>query len=348
MKFSAFKKPLIVTAVSAIAVSGALLTNTAFAAEGKKNLEAVYRSIKIVYNNQKVAMDAQLEPFLVNGTTYIPLRYAGEVFNKKIDWDPNTNTINVTDKESANGISREAQTIINEMNREITSLKSQLNNAKTEITEKEKDIAALQKQIETLNSQLAAANEVDLDDIEDELNDEYEDYKDTDGKITLKGDEKEITVTIRLDSNAWDALSTSSQESYLEDIVDDILKEADDAEITGIVRSKSDSSTLATFTVDDGDIEMEDFAELLEELEDELNDDYGDYENIDLTITLSGDVDEISIKVTVNESDWGDLSSSEKKSLYNDLLDDVQKEFEDADVEGDVYSSTGTRLASFN
>jgi len=372
MKFIAAKKAVIVSVVSAVALSGALLANPAFAAEGKKKIDAVYRNIKLMYNNKQVSVDASLEPFILNGTTYIPLRYAGELFNKEIAWDSKTNTINVKDKENAsNGggnagggnTSDESQRIITDLYAQISSLQSKLNTANAEVTDREKQIAALEDQavtlknqikaledeVKKLNAQLSKKEEVDLGDLEDELNDDYADYENTNGDIDLKGDSEKLTVTIKVDATAWAALSESEQEDYLQDIVDDIIDETGEIDISGTVKNRSNSTTLIAFAVDGDDVEMDDISERLEELEEELNDDYGDYEGIDLTIELSGDKEEIAIKVTVTEADWGTLNSSERNELYEELLESVKDEFEDAEVEGDVYAATGNkRLASFD
>lgn len=345
MKMKLGKKSVVISMLSAVLVSGALLANTSFAAATKKNLEVYYNNIKVKYNNQEVSIDASLEPFLVDGSTFIPLRKMGEVFGKKVTWDAATYTVNVEDASPAADQSK-----VDELNSQIESLKAQLATATSQVAEKDAQIATLQSKVTSLESALAAANnDTDLDDLEDELNDDYEDYKETESKITLSGDEDDITVTVKVDPDVWDDLTSTVQESFLQDIVDDILDEFDDADVAGTVKSNSDSSELLSFTVDSGgDVDIGDTEADLDDLEDELNDDYGTYNSVTLSITLTGDEDDITIKVYMTESEWNSLSSSKQNSLEDALTDAVEDEFEDADVKGYVYDSDdGSKLDSF-
>lgn len=57
-----------------------------------KNVQANYHDVKVKYNGATVTTD--IEPFIVNGTTYIPVRMMAGVFNKDIAWDGSTYTIN--------------------------------------------------------------------------------------------------------------------------------------------------------------------------------------------------------------------------------------------------------------
>lgn len=333
------KKTVAVAALSTMAVSSVLLTTPSFAMQAQKSLEVVYNNIKITYNNQEVAMDTALEPFLVDGSTFIPLRKMGEVFDKNVTWDAATYTVNVTDKTPA-----VSQSTVDELKKQVSDLTAQLNTAKASLQEKETLVANLQKQVATLSGSTAS-----LDDLEDELNEDYEDYKDTDSTISLDGDKNDINVTIKVTADKWNDLSSSVQKSYLQKIVDDIVDEFDNADVDGKVKSKSDSSMILTFTKDSNDdVDIDSDADL-DDLEDELNDDYGDYKGVNLNVKLSGDKNEITIKVYMTDEDWDSLSNSEINTLEDKLLDAVKDEFDGADINGYVYDSdnTSTRLDSF-
>jgi len=345
MKRNFVKTSLAVLTASAVVLSGGLLANTTYAWEGKRNLEAFYKNIRIIYNNQEVAIDSRLEPFLLNGSTFIPLRYMGEVFDKEVGWDPVTYTVTVKDKKNTSAETQ--QMTINYLNGQVATLKKQLEEAQAKVAEKDKKIADLQKQVDSLKKQLSRKTEVDLDDLEDELNDDYKNYRDTNSSITLSGDKDKITVTIKVDANAWESLTTASKHSFLQDIVDDILDEAEDAEISGTVKSRGNSKVLLAFTVDDDEVVIDDWEGRMKDLEEKLNDRYGDYEDLDLTIELSGDTEDVTIKVTVDEEDWKDLSSSKQSRLQSKLVEDVKKEFDDANVKGYIYNPSGKRLKTF-
>lgn len=98
------------------------------------------------------------------------------------------------------------------------------------------------------------ATGADLEDLEDELN---EDYYDTDGiddvYITLDGDEEDIDLTIEVDAGDWDDLDEDEKIDFLQDIVDDILYEFEDAEIDGTVEDADRGTRLDTFYVDGSD-----------------------------------------------------------------------------------------------
>ena len=74
-----------------------------FAAEIYKQLEVTYRDIKIEIDGETVTpKDAAgniVEPFASNGTTYLPVRAIGEALGKEVDWDNETSTVIIKDKE---------------------------------------------------------------------------------------------------------------------------------------------------------------------------------------------------------------------------------------------------------
>lgn len=71
-------------------VMGAILFGTAwsFAATGTKNVAVRYANIKIVVDGTLVKTD--LEPFLLDGRTYVPLRVAAEALGQEVGWENNT------------------------------------------------------------------------------------------------------------------------------------------------------------------------------------------------------------------------------------------------------------------
>lgn len=84
-------------------IIGATLTTATigFAENGVKGIEAYYKNIKVKING--VTKESEKEPFIVDGSTYVPLRFISEAFNKDVNWDGKTNTVLITDKkETAN------------------------------------------------------------------------------------------------------------------------------------------------------------------------------------------------------------------------------------------------------
>jgi len=67
------------------------------AAATTKQITANYNDIKIVIDGDlitpKDATGKVVEPFIVNGTTYLPVRAMCEAIGKKVEWEGKTNTV---------------------------------------------------------------------------------------------------------------------------------------------------------------------------------------------------------------------------------------------------------------
>jgi hypothetical protein len=79
-----------------VVVAALLVSGTALAASTQR-LDAVFNSIKLFVDGKEVTpKDSEgrtVEPFAVNGTTYLPVRAVAEALGKEVSWDGNTNTI---------------------------------------------------------------------------------------------------------------------------------------------------------------------------------------------------------------------------------------------------------------
>jgi len=73
---------------------------TVFAAPVQRAVTAVFSNIRIMINgNELVPRDAEgniVEPFMIDGTTYLPVRAISEAFGMVVGWDGATQTINLT------------------------------------------------------------------------------------------------------------------------------------------------------------------------------------------------------------------------------------------------------------
>lgn len=210
------------------------------AAVTTKNVQANYHDIKVNYNGSLVS--TQIEPFIINGTTYISLRMMAGVFNKNVAWDGNTYTINVTDNTDPR----------------IASLQA-------EIASKEAKIKDLQEQLDKAEKNNDDEDDVDdrIADLEDSLNDDYGDFADLDWSISLSGDEDDIDVEIEIDlseyQDDYDDLDSSDIEDLVNDVVSDIWDEFEDADIDGVIIDSDSDDELHEFNGDasSGDIELD-------------------------------------------------------------------------------------------
>ena len=83
-------------------VLGALLTSgMVFAKNIRETIDAVYMNVKLVIDGEEIVpKDVNgnvVEPFIYNGTTYLPVRAIGEAFDKDVHWDGETATVYVGD-----------------------------------------------------------------------------------------------------------------------------------------------------------------------------------------------------------------------------------------------------------
>lgn len=68
-------------------------TSISFAQGIYKNISVVENSVKIVVNGQTISTPN----FLVNGTTYVPLRAVTESLGQNVNWDEKTRTVSINE-----------------------------------------------------------------------------------------------------------------------------------------------------------------------------------------------------------------------------------------------------------
>lgn len=80
--------------LAALAALGVIATaSAAWASTGSQNIQVIYRNIKLVVNGVPVQTSA--EPFIYNGTTYLPVRAVSEALGQDVSWDGETSTVYV-------------------------------------------------------------------------------------------------------------------------------------------------------------------------------------------------------------------------------------------------------------
>lgn len=88
------KKRRILVAVLCCAFA---LVTAAYATNATKTIQAAYMSIKLVIDGVPVtpkdSNGTTVEPFIYNGTTYLPVRAVGEALGKQVGWDGKTKTV---------------------------------------------------------------------------------------------------------------------------------------------------------------------------------------------------------------------------------------------------------------
>ena len=78
-------------------VIGMMLASTSYAIVGTITKELTYNNIKITLNGNEVnptdANGNYAEPFIIEGTTYLPVRGIANVLGLHVDWDGESNTV---------------------------------------------------------------------------------------------------------------------------------------------------------------------------------------------------------------------------------------------------------------
>ena len=79
-----------------------LIASVTYAASNTKTIEALYNNIKIYVDGVKIdpkdANGNTVEPFIYNGTTYLPVRAVGEAIGKTVTWDGTTQSVYLGEK----------------------------------------------------------------------------------------------------------------------------------------------------------------------------------------------------------------------------------------------------------
>ncbi len=316
------KKPLILTLIVALVFAAVVLPASALGTA--KSILATY-GVQIDYNGR--ILTGSPAPFIVNGSTYVPLRMLMETFgDKNITWDAASQKVMISSR--LGPMDNMYMQQITLQNLEITNLQTQ------------------NKQLAAENAKLKnAQNDVDyiegeLEDLSDDLTKLYEDYDGKDFTLTVTGNEQRIELVVDADEHDWDNFTEAEQEDFMEAVCDDIWEDFSKAVITGFIEDNSD--TLAQFKVEpDKSVNL--VAALdISEIEADLNDDYGDYNSMSIDITLSGNEDKITMAMTVKGTQWNALTTTVKEDLLDDINGDIWYVLEDADINGTIKDGSTT------
>ncbi len=86
-----------------ILIGTTVFTATGFASNDTVQKELAYRNINIVVDSNEITpTDANgnyVEPFIMDGTTYLPVRAVANAFGKDVSWDDTTNTVSLDEKQ---------------------------------------------------------------------------------------------------------------------------------------------------------------------------------------------------------------------------------------------------------
>lgn len=88
--------------IAGVLVCAAATGTVAFSKTAKETITAAYNNIKIIVDGilveTKDVNGNSVEPFIYNGTTYLPVRAVGEALGKTVSWDGETQTVYLGEK----------------------------------------------------------------------------------------------------------------------------------------------------------------------------------------------------------------------------------------------------------
>lgn len=316
-------KKLLALALMALTVLSAV-SLPASAQGNAKNILATY-GVQIDYNGRILTGDPA--PFIVNGYTYVPLRMVMDNFgDKNIAWDGASQKVLISSRLGP-----------------MDDMYMQ------QITLKNLEITALQNQNKLLvaeNAKLKGAqNDLDyvegqLEDLSEDLTEKYEDYDHKDFTLTITGNEKRIELVVETRESSWDDFTETEQEEFMEAICDDIWEDYSKATITGFIEDNSD--TLAQFKVEpDKGVSLTASLDIAE-LQTDLNDEYGNFNAMTLSITVTGNEDRITMTLTVDDAQWTPLTTAAREDLLDDINRDIWYVLKEADIAGTVKDGSTT------
>ncbi|MBQ3115193.1 MAG: copper amine oxidase N-terminal domain-containing protein [Clostridia bacterium] len=91
--------------IAGVIICAILTSGVVFAKQITATAELLYNNIKITLNGQELlpkdANGNYVEPFTINGTTYLPVRAVASALGMDVNWDGNTNTVILSNALSA-------------------------------------------------------------------------------------------------------------------------------------------------------------------------------------------------------------------------------------------------------
>ena len=230
----------------ALGLSGIIGAGAITAQSGTQNVQATYRNIQVNYNgvNQSMAV----EPFLVNGSVYVPLRAVGDIFGASASWQPASNTVVLT-----GGSSASSQEEITQLKYQIAALTQELSTANAELAQYKANNSTNNSNNSNTNTSGSNITKEQLKQTEDYLNSNFSDYfNNITMNYTLSNTSNQINVEIsyetRAENTTFDKLSQSKIEAFMKKIGDNIAATHSDIAISGTIEYTKDSQEKASFT----------------------------------------------------------------------------------------------------
>lgn len=347
----------------ALGLTGIIGAGAVTAQSGTQTIPATYRNIQVTYNGVTQPMAA--EPFLVNGSTYVPLRAIGDIFGVDAKWEPTSNLVTLTGG-AANS-------------NEVAALQAQVNDLTAKLNAANTELAQLKANANTstgsTNTSGTNISNAQLKDTENYLNNtfcnELNSKIDMFYKVSLSGSQINVTMSYenRSEDKIFKDLSKSKIESFMKRIGDNIAATHSDVVINGTIEYAKDSEERANFTRTKAGKYTYNHSFDNDSLAAAIEDETGNYftfsgnglTNCSMStpnVTIREAKTAITVKLFVNTNQsfreaWNKLDTNQRKSSVRSQLQSIQDSItdlaKDYDVTIYVYSgSESSELAYIN
>lgn len=320
----------------------------------RRSLSAIFRNIRININGN--FLETEEQPFIVGGSTYVPLRVVSEALGTLVNWDSENNVVSITG--DAAGNSQTFQQQLQEKDAEIAELKAEIQALKGDQVDDDTPADTV-KTLSGLTKNLVSDY------------DELQDVKIKD--IRLTGNEDEITVNIDVDledyDDEWEGLTDSKIKSWISDLCLDVQEYySDDTVVGGKIKDIDSKDTLVEFSKymaqplkvtykdkDYRDGKGMDVYEVADEWENQKYNVAGLRFNLE-SVNYKTEKDEIDVSLKAVEAraaDWKAADSDAAETAIRDLCKNIAGSFiEDAaenpeTINVKVYDKTMASLDSF-
>lgn len=338
----------------------ALCATVINAANYTKTINATYRNIGVTYNGTSKTLSA--EPFLVDGSTYVPLRAVSEIMGADVSWNGSTNTVTITNNSADN-----------------TALQQQLATANYQVTTLQRELETVKKELETYKNSNSSSSTsgtdittAELDATEKYLSQTYANYFDDiyfDFDLTKKSSRLQLVISYsdRTDEKNFNALRESKITDMLQYICDDISARHKDIDIQGTITYTKSDIDKATFSYANKTGRLRATYGLDEDLIKDVVEDncsklflqgpgYVNVRNVDVKVNNSNSTVVYSLYLDISADDFKNSNTEENKTAFeanlkkalNDLSYKVSKET-DYDISAELYTySSSTYLGSYD
>lgn len=321
------KKLAVVIAIVILTLS---LASTGFAANTMKTLQAYYRNITIFRNGTQASFSH--EPFIVDGTTYVPVRDMSQLLGKTVTFNPQTYRIDITDTPDANTVALQTKMIQQEI--EITNLNNKIKELEAKLAEK-------------TSTEVSKST---LSEMQKYLNNNYDEFRNVEFEFELSSKKNTITVGMFVDLDydeaAWNKITNNQLKGFIQDVVDEIEEEFD-YDVEGFIEDIASDEELVGFYLDNRGNLVVDYegvgsgssSTTLTRMASLLNNEYKKTSNGITNIKLSITRGDIYLDVYVTTKTWNGLSENTQMFLLEDMYDYIRDENFTETVYGNIYSS---------